>query len=203
LEQEIADKQKITVELAIANDRLIKQDETLSAQKNQYEDRLKRVYEEKDIILAQHQQYQNEIKNFQNKVSLQYEQYQKLLSQQNNLHEQSETRWLMLLDQAKQENKSLHKKMDNMTRYNEEQVKKLKDEIIALQRNINDKDVKLKVTLEQFNPLKMEISHLKNNNVKLEEIIDEIKTKNILLDKLAKSQNPRGSSKSKNVGVMK
>ena len=52
LEQEISNKQKLNIELAIANDRLIKQDEALTAQKNQYEDRLKRVYEEKDNLIT-------------------------------------------------------------------------------------------------------------------------------------------------------
>lgn len=62
LSQEIEYKQKLNIELAIANDRLIQQNAALIAQKNQYEDHQKRVYEEKDALITECHYRQNEIK---------------------------------------------------------------------------------------------------------------------------------------------
>lgn len=61
LEQETVTKQKINIDLAIVNDRLIKHDEALAEQKKQYEDRLKRVYEEKDNLITACHHLKNEI----------------------------------------------------------------------------------------------------------------------------------------------
>lgn len=86
LEQETANKQKLNIELAVINERL-KQNEVFTTQKNQYENRLKYVYEEKNILIARCHELQNEIKSLQEKLALQTEQHQNSLAQQNALHE--------------------------------------------------------------------------------------------------------------------
>ena len=99
LEQEITTKQKLNIELAVTNERLLKQDDAIAVQKIQYEDRLKRIYEEKDIVIAQCHQLQNDVKSLQEKFSLQAEQYQNSIAQYNASHEQSENRWAKMIDQ--------------------------------------------------------------------------------------------------------
>src|SRR3990167_10232902 len=84
-----------------------------TAQKTQYEDRLKRIYEEKDIVITQCHQLQNDVKLLQEKFLLQAEQYQNSIAQYNASHEQSENRWAKMIDQARDATKDAYKKLEN------------------------------------------------------------------------------------------
>ncbi len=156
LEQETTHKQKLTIELAIINERLTKQDEALVVQKNLYEDRLKRAYEEKESAITQCQQLKHDIKIIQEKQVLQTEQHQHSLAQQNNLHEQSEIRWLNLVDQTKQETKEVHKKLENTCKSYDEKIIQLKSTLADLQKSAYENSARLTVSLEQINQLKQE-----------------------------------------------
>lgn len=195
LEQETASKQKIAVELAIANDRLVKQDETLTTQKNQYEDRLKRVYEEKDAFITQSHNLQNEIKTLRENLTLQTEQHQNMLAQQNALHEQSENRWLKLIDQAKQETKEERKKLEHLCHQGEQQFKKIGLKLTDAQRDIHEKDAQLKVVQERIIQVKQEVKFLKKEYIKARAIImkleEEQKLKNIPVSVSKKSKKEK------------
>mgnify|MGYP002359941691 CR=1 FL=1 len=175
LEQEVANKQKTAVELAIVNDRLIKQSEAFTAQKNQYEDRLKRIYEEKDHLIADYHRLQIEIKTLHEKLALQAEEHKRLLAQQHILQEQSESRWLKLIDQARQETKDERKKLESIRHSTEEQLKKIEFKLSDVQKNVYEKDVQLKTALEQIAILKMEVSKLTNENTTAQSIIVNLK----------------------------
>ena len=171
LEQEATKKQKLDLELAIANEHLIKKDEVLDAQKIQYEERLARVYEEKDTAIAQQYQLQGEIKALQEKITLQAEQHQNAITQQNTLHEQSEVRWLNLIDRARQETKDANKKFENLRNHNDELIKKSKTELSDSQQNAYEINIKKKFSIEQVGQLKQEIKTLETENIKHRTII--------------------------------
>lgn len=167
LSQEISNKQKLTVELAIVNDRLIKQDGALTSQKNQYEDRLNRVYEEKDILITECRHLKDEIKTLQTKLTLQAEKHQDILSQQNALQEQSETRWLKLIDQARQETREIHKKLEiECDKYNKK-IMGLESKIHSVQQEFYNKNSQLNVVIEDSNKLKETIKILESENSKI------------------------------------
>lgn len=174
LEQEIADKQKLSIELAIANERLIKQEETHVDQKNQYEDRLKRVYEEKDGIIAQCYQIQNEVKLLQEKITSQAEQHQNLLAQQSALHEQSENRWLKLLDQQKQETKEAYIKLENLRLHNEEKIKKITTQLYDTEHKLHSNNIQLNFLLEQIKKFKQDGQAMEAENIGLRSMITEL-----------------------------
>lgn len=195
LEQEVANNQKLNVALAIANDRLIKQDEALTAQKNQYEDRLKRVYEEKDILITECRHLQDEIKTLQSNLTLQTEQHQNMLAQQNALHEQSENRWLKLIDQAKQEAKDAGKKYQNLSKASDEQIKKLNSTLSQFQQNIFEKDAQLNSAQERITQLRQEAKFIETEYIKARAIImkfeEEQKLKNISAPASKKTKKER------------
>lgn len=166
LEQETVDKQKLNVELAVVNERLVKQDEALTIRKNLYEDRLKNIYEEKDHMVMQCQQLQYEIRALQERFSLQTEQHQHLLAQQNDLHEQSEIRWLNLIDHARQDTKIQYKKLKQLRDSYGEKMIKLKSELSDLQQHTHEKNAQLKVYLEQINQFRQENKNLETENIK-------------------------------------
>lgn len=177
LECETTEKQKLSVELAVVNERLEKQQGIITAQKQQYEDRLQRVYEEKDNITTQCCQLQNELKILQEKTALQAEQQQNLLAHQNALHEQSENRWLKLIDQAKQETKDANKKLNDLRCCYEKNNEELKTKLLNLQLSEHGKNTQLKTTLEQINQLKQQNKILGSENIKAKSIVMKLEEK--------------------------
>jgi len=178
LEQEIAEKQKIAVELAIISDRLIKQEEILSAQKNQYEDRLKRAYEEKDKFIIDHHDLQIEMKTLHEKLAFQAEEHKKLMAQQNSLQEQSETRWLKLIDQARQETKDERKNLENFRHKNKEETKKLESQLTNAQREIHENDIHLKNAQERIVQLMQEVKFIETEYIKARAVIMKFEEEN-------------------------
>jgi hypothetical protein len=166
LENERVEKQKLNIELAITQDRLEKQDAWLITQKTQQEDRLKRIYEEKDNISVQCCQLQNEVKALQEKLEAQGKQHQNLIFQQNILHEQSENRWLTLIDRAREETKETNKKLELLRRQSDDKINKAKEELLEHQRNVYKKDAQTKDALKKNNQLNQDIPFSGSKNVK-------------------------------------
>lgn len=195
LEQAVTDKQKLNIELAITNERLIKQDEIIIALKNQHEDRLKRVYEEKDILITQCNQLQNDIKSLQEKISSQAEQYQKSIAQQNSSHEQSENRWAKLIDQARDETKDGYKKLENIRAAHDIESKNLKVKLTELQQVSHERNAQLNVSVSQISQLKQDIKTLESEIIKTRSIImkfeEEQKSKNIIILQSAKNNRKK------------
>jgi len=195
LEQAVTDKQNLNIELAITNERLIKQDEIIIALKNQHEDRLKRVYEEKDSLTTQCNQLQNDIKSLQEKISSQAEQYQKSIAQQNSSHEQSENRWAKLIDQARDETKDSYKKLENIRATHNIDSKKLKVKITELQQVIHEKNAQLNVSATHVNQLKQDIKTLESEIIKARSIVmkfeDEKKSQNIISSQFKKNNSKK------------
>jgi hypothetical protein len=175
LMQETAGKHKLHVELAVTNDRLAKQDEAISVQKNQYEDRLKRVYDEKDNHIIEYRHLQKEVKSMQENLALQTMQQQNMLAQQNLLHEQSENRWLKLIDQARQEAKDTYKKYQKISTDSDEQIKRLNSMLADLQKSIFEKDTHIKIAQEKVSQLKQEIKSLETEHINARTIIMKLK----------------------------
>lgn len=169
------------------NDRLAKQDGVLLDQKNQYEDRLKRAYEEKDGLITQCSQLQNEIKKLQEKLNSQAEQHQNALIQQNSLHEQSEIRWLKCIDQTKHEAKEMYKKSENTQIRYSEKINKLENELQNTRQELQEKYTQATVNLERNNQLKKEIKFLETEYIKARSTIT----------KLEKQENISASAKNK------
>lgn len=165
LGQENTNNQKLSIELAVANDRLLKQDEILTTEKSQYEDRLKRVYEEKDNIVKENHNLQNEINKLQEKLTFQAEQHQIRLTELTSLHEQSETRWLKLIDQAKQETKDTIKKYQTLNKDSHDQIKKLNLILSNLQQNQFDKEAQLNAAQERIVQLRQEIKFIETEYI--------------------------------------
>ena len=187
LEQEAANNQKINVELAVTKDRLIKYEEGLAVQKCQHEDRLKHIYEEKNIVIIRCHQLEIEIKALQEKLTSQSEKHQNILTQQNTLQEQSENRWLKLIDQAKQETIDARKKSEKLLKSTEEQIKNLNEKLSDAQQVTYDKAAQLKLALNQISQLKNEIKILENENHKAKTVIKNFENVNL------KKQNKKNS----------
>lgn len=155
-----ADTQQCHIELAVMNERLEKQTQASIALTEQYEARLKHAYAQKDELALQHQQLQNALKTLQEQLNAQAQQSQHLQTQQASLHEQSEARWLQIIDKTRQESKDNQKKLEKLCDTKEAHIKNLTLSVSELQQNLSEKSAELKVALEQQVALKQEIKAL-------------------------------------------
>ncbi len=166
LEHEASSKQKSNIELAVITERLIKQEESFVVQKNQYEERLKRAYDEKDRLETQNQKLHDEIKVLQENILLKAHLHQNSLDQQNKLHEQSENRWLKLIDQAKQEAKDSLKRYETLSKNSDIKIKKLSETIANLTQKNLENDSQLTNAQERINQLRQEVRFIETEYIK-------------------------------------
>lgn len=175
-EKLIEEKQTLTAELAIIKDRLEKKDELIAMEKNQYEARLQRVYQEKDAIVATVQELQKDALMLREKLILQVDENQKQLAKERALQEQSENRWLNLIDQSKTEVKELRKKMESDYQAREKVVTQLKDQLNEMRRNHYEKDAQLKIAIEQMNQFKNENKLVNSEMSEAKSIISKLES---------------------------
>lgn len=175
LEKEVQAKQKLSLELAVLNERILKQEETHAAQKYQYEERLNRVYEEKDALVTENRALQAEIKLLQEKLNLQAETHKESLAKQQALQEQSENRWLRLIDEARLETKEVRKKIEDIRFSKDNEFKQLEIKFMNAQREKHEKETQLKVTQEQLVQVKQELKFLEKEYIQAQASILKLK----------------------------
>lgn len=101
--------QSLRTELAIAQEKLVNSSEELVATKQQYELRLNHISDEKYLVVEKADNLQKELAQWQQQLSDQADKHQAILIAERARQEQSEKRWLNLIDQARQETKKLQK----------------------------------------------------------------------------------------------
>jgi chromosome segregation ATPase len=133
LNQHIHDKtrenQALQTTLAVASERFQNQTAEIDTLKQQHELRLKHLQDEKYKVIDEVNKLQAEITNQSQNLLEQTERHQAVLAKERALQEESEKRWVQLIDQARTETKTLQKKY-------EEGASKHRDEITVLQNNL-------------------------------------------------------------------
>ncbi|MBY0544071.1 MAG: DNA-binding protein [Gammaproteobacteria bacterium] len=154
------------IDLAILNERLDKQQTASTLLAEQYEARLKRIYAEKDELIIQYQQLQKAMKELQEQLNTQSLQSQNLLAQQTALHEQSESRWLRIIDKTRQEAKDNQKKTEKLCDTKEAKIKNLTAKVSMLEQQVFEKSSLLDRALERQTVLEQENKALKTSESK-------------------------------------
>lgn len=96
---------------------------------------------------------------------LQTEQHQIRLAKLNTLHEQSEARWLKLIDEAKQEAKNTFKKYQALNKDSNDQIKKLNLKLTNLQQSLFESDTYLTAAQERIQQLKQEVKFIETEYI--------------------------------------
>ena len=97
--------------------------------------------------------------------------------QQQERQEQSENRWLKLINQAREETKSTQKKLELLLAKREEEIRNLKQNYTLTQEKIYDKKMLLKIANDQIIQLEKKIKRLKENPVTIQSIFNSKKAK--------------------------
>jgi myosin heavy subunit len=175
--------QVLRTENAVLLERLTKNESLLAEKKYQYEERIQRIYTEKDTTLSQNSQLQQELKLSQEKLEVQASHHQAVLLQQQERQEQSENRWLKLIDQAREETKITRKKLEVPLQQKENEVKQLKQAQIDAQQELYDTNARLKIANDSINKLTAKIQQLEKNTQNVLPIVSNTKKRNNKSDK--------------------
>lgn len=161
LEEKTSQTQSLHTELAVAQERLAKHPQELNTAKNHYEDRLKLAAEEKNSGLEKSKMLQAEIIKLHQQLSEQSEKHQVTLIQERTLQEQSETRWVKLIDQARTESDDLRKQYESMISKQNKQMETLQNDIADLQNKYTSQQLAFDHAKDKPNPKRVSLTLLK------------------------------------------
>lgn len=132
-DEKIAQIQKLQTELAVDDEKLKQQAVENQSIKNQYELRLQRAYDDKNIEIDNNQKLKSEIDQLKQKLNEQAEKYQALFNEERALQEESEKRWIKLIDEARTETKNQRKQFESTIDKQSKQINKLQSMLSELQ----------------------------------------------------------------------
>lgn len=160
LENKDSQLQTLKTEYAVLQERLVLQLEEIQLLKQQHENRLKQVYDEKHTALEQTIHAQTEVKKLQQQLHEQAEKHQAALTLERHRQEESENRWLLQIDQARTELQHGRKESELNSNKKIQQVESLKEEVISLKnqslisnthrQNLEKNNQELKLELHQL-----------------------------------------------------
>lgn len=139
IDEKTRENQVLQTSLAVATERFQNHADEINTLKEQYAIRLKHLNHEKHQVIDQVSKLQSEITQYNKESSEQFEKHQLALVNERTLQEESEKRWVQLIDQARLETKNSHKKYEEMSR-------KQNDKIDSLQNNLEKLQDALTVT---------------------------------------------------------
>lgn len=136
--------QTLQTELAVLQERFCGQSTELESVKNQHEIRLKQAYDEKHGSMEQAEKYQAEIQQLQQQLHAQAEKHQLAIAHERERQEQSENRWLQLIDQARTESNRLRKANETLNTKQHKHIEELKDRVAELRNKQSNSDLACK-----------------------------------------------------------
>jgi len=132
IEKKANQNQLLNTELAVAQERLKQQTDEITAIKSQYDARLNRAYDEKNNALEKSESLQLEITALQQQLTEQTKNHQTLVAQERALQQQSELRWLKLIDQARTETTEQRKQNETIISKQSKKIEGLQIDLSAL-----------------------------------------------------------------------
>lgn len=146
--------QVLQSQIAVANEKLAHKAEELIDVEKQYESLLERAYHDKNTEILKSDNLQSEVSRLQQQLSDEIKKHQSLINEERALQEQSEIRFIKLIDQVRTET------IEQRKRYETAAISQNK-KIEALQLQLSDleqKHISQKTTLDQKNTRIAELS---------------------------------------------
>jgi chromosome segregation ATPase len=147
IDEKTRENQVLQTSLAVATERFKNQVDEINTLKEQHEIRLKYLDHEKHQVIDQVSKLQSEITQYKMELSEQAEKYQLVLVSERTLQEESEKRWVQLIDQARSETKNSQKKHEEILRKQNDKIdsfqnnlEKLQDALTATQTTLRHKN---------------------------------------------------------------
>lgn len=163
IDEKIRENQTLQTNLAVSTERLQNQSDDINTLKHQHELRLNHLNDEKHQMIDAANKLQIEISQYKKELSEQAERHRGLLSNERALQEESEKRWLQLIDQARSETKNLQKKHDEMMHKQGDKIAELQNNLIKLQDTLAITQATLDHKKEMCDSQNKKLEKIQNN----------------------------------------
>jgi DNA repair exonuclease SbcCD ATPase subunit len=164
LEEKDKANQQLNIELSVLHERLEKTDLAHHEREKLAKTTIERLHQDKDNLLHQLQELKNELVTLNEKLTQQTHDHQQWAEEQRASQEQSENRWLKLIDQARQEKKDLQKQLNKQQDKYHNNLQQLQTKVVELQNQQIDHITQAKVNAHQLSQLKQEKKDLAQEN---------------------------------------
>src|SRR3990167_2675037 len=141
-------------EIAVINEKLKYKSEELIGVEKQYESLLERAYHAKNTEILKSDNLQSEITRLQQELSQEIKKHQSLLNEERALQEQSEIRFMKLIDQARTETIEQRKRYETAIINQNKKIEALQSQLSDLEQ----KHTSQRTTLDQKNTRIAELS---------------------------------------------
>lgn len=182
-------------EIAVINEKLKYKSEELISVEKRYESLLERAYHEKNTEILKSDNLQSEIAHLQQQLSDEIKKHQSQLNEERALQEQSEIRFMKLIDQARTETIEQRKRYETAAINQNKKTEALQSQLSDLEQ----KHTSQKTTLEQKN---IRIKELSNQHNQVQEKCHEAMT-TIAVFQERLNQTTKQSQKFKNQKQLK
>ena len=188
--------QKLQMEIAISQEKLSQLTSENEKFKSQYEARLQRAYHEKDLEIDKNKILEAQIIELNNKIKEQADKHQAMLNDERASQEESEKRWVKLIDEARVETKNqreqLKKSIDKQSKQN--------DKLQSMLSELQHKQIAQQSTIEQKND---RITELSNQNTQLQEKLQTTSTTVAILQERINQKNNELAIEKEKLHVLK
>lgn len=162
LEIKSAQQHVLQTEKAILEERLSAQIVESTAMQSQYEIRLKKTVDEKEVALEQVDKHGEEKQQLQLRLNEQAEKHQLNMTQERQRQEHSENRWLTLIDQARTEAAISRKVSKSALEKQQKQIDALKNTVNDWQKQALASDIVGKQAEKSHKTLSLQLAKLQS-----------------------------------------
>ncbi len=164
----------LKTELTLSHERLTKSLDELANNKAQFESRLHRAYDEKTTLIEHSEKLEDEIKQLQKQLNEQSKSHQSHIANERTLQEESEKRWLNLIDQSRQETKTTSKKYEALKSEFDTKTKQYQESILTLKQTIQEGSGELKLVQAEKIRLASDNAEMKADIAKLRQQVNDL-----------------------------
>ncbi|GEM_PF-2374690 len=158
MDEKIQENQTLQTSLAVSTERSQNQADEISALKQQHELRLKHLGDEKHQVIDEVNKLQLEIVQYKKELLERAEKQQAILASERALQEDSEKRWIKLIDQARTETVEPRKRFENRIGKQNIQIEKLQSMLSDLQQKqiaqhsiLEEKNIRVAELTDHYN----------------------------------------------------
>lgn len=158
MDEKICENQTLQTNLAVTTERFQNQSDEISALKQQHELRLKHLGDEKHQVIDEVNKLQTEIIQYKKELLEQAVKQQTVLASERALQEDSEKRWIKLIDQARTETAEQRKRFENIIGKQNIQIEKLQSMLSDLQQKqiaqhsiLEEKNIRIAELTDYYN----------------------------------------------------
>lgn len=181
MQQRLDDKNKkvqlLHAELATAQEKVINSATDLASTKQQYELRLNHMADEKYAAIEKTNSLEKELSQLQQRLSAQADKYQAISTAERARQEQSENRWLNLIDQARQEAKDIRKHYDVTINKQSKKIEVMQNSTTDYQHKIIAQQAILEHNTATINDLKKQLTKINAQYKAANTLIINLKSK--------------------------